>query len=70
MVVKTSPEVFLLVAPVTGISVPSGVTKVINKACLKVMAAPVVEAVPMAPDRVMVVPLMAVTVAPVSVVPR
>ena len=70
VVVRISPDVFLLVAPVTGISVPSGVTKVIDKACLKVTAAPEVEAVPIALDKVMVLPLMAVTVAPVSVVPK
>lgn len=70
VVVKTSPEVFLLVAPVTGISVPSGVIKVMDKVCLKVTSAPEVEAVPIAPDKVTVLPLMAVTVAPVSVVPK
>ena len=70
MVVKTSPEDFLLLVPVTGISLPSGVINVMDKGCLKVMLAGLVEAAPMAADNVMVVPLIAVTVVPVSAVPK
>ena len=70
VVVKISPEDFLLLAPVTGISLPSGVIKVIDKGCLKVMLAGLVEAVPIAPDKVIVVPVMLAMVVPVSVEPK
>lgn len=70
MVVKISPEDFLLLAPVTGISLPSGVIKVMDKGCLNVTLAGLVDAVPMAPDKVTVLPLMLAMVVPVSVEPK
>jgi len=53
---------------VTGISVPSGVIKVIDKGRLNVMVAPELEA-QIAPETVMVKLLIAVMVVPVSVEP-
>ena len=74
VVISSSFESFLLEAPVTGISVASGVTKVKAKGCLNVIAVSLLPILTGADRENVYVPegdsILEVTVTPVSTVPK